>query len=48
MTIPVKDQRVIINEGTLKKNLNDPPTSARPAAPKAQVAPPPPKKEKSE
>ena len=35
-----KDHRVIITEGTVKKNLNPPPTSARPPPPKAQVAPP--------
>ena len=37
---PRQDQRAVINEGTLKKNLNPPPTSPRPAPPKAQVAPP--------
>ena len=36
---PRKDHRVLIAEGTVKKNLNPPPTSARPAPPKAQVAP---------
>jgi hypothetical protein len=35
---PRQDQRVVINEGTVKKNLNPPPTSPRPAPPKAQVA----------
>lgn len=30
---------VVVTEGTLKKNLNDPPTSPRPPAPRAQVAP---------
>jgi hypothetical protein len=39
-----KGQRIIINEGTLKKNLNPPPTSHRPPAPKAQIAPLTPKK----
>jgi len=29
---------VILNEGTVKKNLNDPPTSPRPAPPRSQVA----------
>jgi hypothetical protein len=43
-----KDQRVIINEGTLKKNLNPPPNSARPAPPKAQVATPPPPQKKGD
>jgi hypothetical protein len=36
-----QNQRVLINEGTLKKNMNPPPASARPPAPRAQVAPPP-------
>jgi hypothetical protein len=36
---PFKGQRIIINEGTLKKNMNPPPTNERPPAPKAQVAP---------
>ncbi len=36
------NQRVVINEGTLKRNVNPPPTTPRPAAPKAQVATPPP------
>jgi hypothetical protein len=30
--------RVVIKEGTLKKNLNDPPTTPRPPPPRAQVA----------
>jgi hypothetical protein len=34
-----KPLRGAIREGTLKKNLNDPPNSPRPPAPKAQVAP---------
>ena len=34
-----KERRVLINEGTLKRNINPPPTTPRPAAPKAQVAP---------
>jgi hypothetical protein len=38
------EHRVIINEGTFKKNLNPPPVGARPPPPKAQVAPPPTKK----
>jgi hypothetical protein len=44
----LKNQRVVINEGTLKKNLNPPPTSVRPPPPRAQVAPtsPPQPKEK--
>jgi hypothetical protein len=37
-----QNQRVVINEGTLKRNLNPPPSSPRPSAPKAQVATPPP------
>jgi hypothetical protein len=37
---PHQNQRVVINEGTLKKNLNPPPTGPRPAPPKAQVAAP--------
>jgi hypothetical protein len=36
---PFKGQPIIINEGTLKKNMNPPPTTERPPAPKAQVAP---------
>jgi len=39
-----EDGRVILNEGTLKKSLNPPPTGERPAPPKAQTAPPPPPK----
>ena len=35
---PRLDQRVVINEGTLKKNVNPPPNTPRPAPPKAQVA----------
>jgi hypothetical protein len=35
---PNQNQRVVINEGTVKRNLNPPPTSPRPSAPKAQVA----------
>jgi hypothetical protein len=38
---PQQDRRVVINEGTIKKNLNPPPNTPRPAPPKAQVAPPP-------
>lgn len=30
---------LVVTEGTLKKNLNDPPTSPRPPKPRAQVAP---------
>ena len=37
---PPQEKLSVINEGTLKKNLNPPPTSPRPAPPKAQVAPP--------
>jgi len=38
-------ERVIINEGMLKKNMNPPPPSGeRPPPPKAQVATPPPPK----
>jgi hypothetical protein len=48
---PRRQQRVVINEGTLKKNLNPPPASARPPAPQSQVAPrpaaPPKTREKS-
>ncbi len=42
-----KNPRVVINEGTLKKNLNPPPKSERPPPPKPQTAPasPPNKKE---
>lgn len=43
---PSQNQRVVINEGTLKKNVNPPPTSERPPAPKAQNAPAPPPKPK--
>jgi hypothetical protein len=39
---PVPEKRVVINEGTLKKNINPPPTTPRPPPPKAQVAIPPP------
>lgn len=40
--------RVVINEGTLKKSLNPAPVTPRPPPPKAQVAtPPPPKKQGS-
>ena len=41
MTNPPQDPRttVRINEGTLKKNINPPPTSPRPPAPQSQVAP---------
>ena len=35
-----KNDFVPINEGTLKKNLNPPPQSERPPAPKAQVVAP--------
>jgi hypothetical protein len=37
------EQRVVINEGTLKKNQNLAPATPRPPAPKAQVAPSAPK-----
>jgi hypothetical protein len=47
MSNPPKDQRVVINEGTLKKNLNPPPASERPPPPKAQTAPPPQKKKEA-
>ena len=47
MTNPPKGQRVVINEGTLKKNLNPPPTSERPPPPKAQTAPPSQKKKET-
>jgi hypothetical protein len=33
-----KNERIVINEGVLKKNLNPPPTSDRPPPPKAQSA----------
>jgi len=36
---PRSDGRILINEGTLKKNLNPPPTTSRPNAPQSQVAP---------
>jgi hypothetical protein len=36
---PPEEHRVVINEGTEKKNLNDPPIGPRPPPPKAQVAP---------
>jgi hypothetical protein len=40
MTQPSKtEHRVVINEGTVKKNLNPPPVGIRPPPPKAQVAP---------
>jgi hypothetical protein len=39
MTEAPKDQRrVVINEGTVKKNQNPAPVSSRPPPPKAQVA----------
>jgi len=39
MTQPSKtEHRVLINEGTVKKNLNPPPVGIRPPPPKAQVA----------
>jgi hypothetical protein len=40
---PGTDRRVHINEGTLKKNLNPPPTTNRPPAPQSQApkSPPP-------
>lgn len=38
---PQQNQRVVINEGTVKKNQNPPPTGPRPGPPKAQVATPP-------
>lgn len=42
MTQPSKtEHRVLINEGTVKKNLNPPPVGIRPPPPKAQVAPSP-------
>jgi hypothetical protein len=43
------NQRIIINEGTLKKNFNSPPQTERPPPPKAQTAPapPPPKKQET-
>ena len=34
-----KSRRVVIHEGTLKKNVNPPPKSERPPPPKAQIAP---------
>jgi hypothetical protein len=35
------DHRIEINEGSLKKNLNAPPTNQRPPPPRPQTAPPP-------
>lgn len=42
MADPPKEHRVLINEGTLKKTLNPPPSGPRPPAPKSQIAPTPP------
>jgi hypothetical protein len=37
------DHRIEINEGSLKKNLNAPPTKQQPPPPRPQTAPPPPR-----
>ena len=36
---PFKGQTIIIREGMVKTNMNPPPTTERPPAPKSQVAP---------
>lgn len=38
-TDSLANQRVRIDEGTLKKNINSPPGTPRPGPPKSQVAP---------
>ena len=37
--VEAPEKRTVIREGSVKKNLNPPPTSHRPPAPKSQVAP---------
>jgi hypothetical protein len=39
--VEAPEKRTVIREGSVKKNLNPPPTSPRPPAPKSQVAPKP-------